>query len=599
MVFLSTALVLFSAAAAPQESAPRVSPNLTRPAERAGALRLKLPFAEGAKFLCCQGIGGIISHQRGSLNEFAWDFEMPVGTPVHASAHGRVVLVVDEHSKGGYDESMRSKANAVWIDHGGGALSSYVHLAQDSSLVQVGQLVRAGQPIALSGNTGYSVGPHLHFAVINSLGKSLKASFIDAGVPVEGKAYVSQNDGNGCTWWTGDSKIPEDLFADAGIHLSVAPSAHIWDPKATQTFAGHCPWKDKVVFFASTWTGGRTLIHKQVPVRDDGSFEVNLEPPALRYLLSHSRFRVSMAPRDADGKFGSSDMLGIHWIESAPNEARRVHLPFFGDAVHCARKGEVISVGHGKAKRELHCVTTQLDSGQGARACAGGRVIQVSMASKAGIRSIVSSRSACVHVDHGGGLEVLYAGLDPGSVMWAPGDVVSGGSVLGTVGVKAVTASRKLLLVSVGAQDGPLHFIEGPSRAKRSSRVVGRDGPVKAVVFGRDSTLPLDAFVSSGITLAPDRPIPASTYHVGTRYVIQGTTEEPSGTVEFLIRRASSRAAKVVAMATSTETGAFKLVVVLPESLKDEPYRFALTTTAGKSKRRKAPVAWRPLLAIR
>lgn len=599
MVFLSTALVLFSAAAAPQESAPGVSPDLTQPAERARALRLKLPFAEGAEFLCCQGIGGIISHQRGSLNEFAWDFEMPVGTPVHASAHGRVVLVVDEHSVGGYDESMRSKANAVWIDHGGGALSSYVHLAQDSSLVQVGQLVRAGQAIALSGNTGYSVGPHLHFAVINGLGKSLKASFLDAGVPVEGKTYVSQNDGLDCTWWEGDSKIPGDLFADAGIHLSVAPSAHIWDPKATQTFAGYCPWKDKVVFFASTWSGSRTLIHKQVPVRGDGSFEINLEPSALRYLLSHSRFRVSMAPRDADGKFASSDMLGIHWIEAAPTRARRVHLPYFGELVHFASKDQMISVGHGKAKRELHSVTVQLRSGQVARACAGGRVIEVSMTSKAGIRSEVSSRSACVHVDHGGGLQVLYAGLDPGSVLWAPGDVVPGGGVLGTVGVKAVTASRKLLLVAVEPQSQPLHFIEGPRRARRSSRVVAREDPAKAVVFGGDSTLPLDAFVSSGITLAPDSSTPASTYHVGTRYLIQGTTDEPSDTVEFVIRRASSRAVKVVATARSTETGAFKLEVILPESLKDEPYRFALTTRAGESKSRKTPVAWRSLLAIR
>jgi hypothetical protein len=310
-----------------------------------------------------------------------------------------------------------------------------------------------------------------------------------------------------------------------------------------------------------------------------------------------------MALVDAEGIFSSSDMIGVHWIESTQGPGRLVHLPVSGGEPCEVFADEVISVGKGKAKRDLHSVTVQLSDGQEARACAGGRVLQTLVTSKAGIRESVSPRSACVHMDHGGGLEVFYAGLDPGSVKWTVGDVIAAGSVLGTVGVKSVTSSRKLLLATEGTATGPLKFIEGNSDVNASVRLTSKNdpasGPANGLVFGSDSRLAPTAFAPNGVTLGPESSTPASTYHVGTRYLIKGTTAVPSGTVELVVRRGTSTRSKVLAKTVALESGAFELEFVLPESLKNEPYRYALTSSASQSKAAGAPAVWRPLLAIR
>lgn len=88
------------------------------------------------------------------------DFRAPCGTPVRASAAGRVTHAA---RRGGY-------GNQVRIDHGmlgGPALStSYSHLS--SMEVTPGQYVRAGQPVGRSGTTGSSTGCHLHFMVYST-----------------------------------------------------------------------------------------------------------------------------------------------------------------------------------------------------------------------------------------------------------------------------------------------------------------------------------------------------------------------------------------------------------------------------------------------
>lgn len=82
------------------------------------------------------------------------DFVVPVGTPVYASAGGIVTYAALNHS--GY-------GNMVEIDHGNGIITRYAH--NSKLLVKVGQMVKRGQEISLSGDTGRSTGPHLHFEV--------------------------------------------------------------------------------------------------------------------------------------------------------------------------------------------------------------------------------------------------------------------------------------------------------------------------------------------------------------------------------------------------------------------------------------------------
>jgi murein DD-endopeptidase MepM/ murein hydrolase activator NlpD len=82
------------------------------------------------------------------------DLAGPTGTPVVSTARGQV-------SYAGYDAG--GLGNLVVIDHGYGFLTRYGHLSK--ILVRTGQTVGRGDLIALSGSTGYSTGPHVHYEV--------------------------------------------------------------------------------------------------------------------------------------------------------------------------------------------------------------------------------------------------------------------------------------------------------------------------------------------------------------------------------------------------------------------------------------------------
>ncbi len=81
------------------------------------------------------------------------DFSLPVGTPVRATAAGVVRTV----------EKQRGLGRLVKIDHGGGVQTVYAHLHE--ARVSRGDRVERGQVIALSGNSGRSTAPHLHYEV--------------------------------------------------------------------------------------------------------------------------------------------------------------------------------------------------------------------------------------------------------------------------------------------------------------------------------------------------------------------------------------------------------------------------------------------------
>lgn len=86
------------------------------------------------------------------------DFAVPVGTPVKAAGAGTVVKA---GPNGGGDGP--AYGNAIVVKHANGTYSQYAHLSKIKA--HVGQKVAAGQQIALSGNTGNSSGPHLHFEI--------------------------------------------------------------------------------------------------------------------------------------------------------------------------------------------------------------------------------------------------------------------------------------------------------------------------------------------------------------------------------------------------------------------------------------------------
>lgn len=123
-----------------------------------------LPLAsDGARI--DQGYGGTFSHDDAE-NLYAVDFAVPVGTPVLAARGGVVMQVQDGHAHTGLDRgAYAGRANFVRLLHPDGAMSLYAHLQPGGVLVRPGQPVAAGQRIGLSGNTGFTTGPHLHFVV--------------------------------------------------------------------------------------------------------------------------------------------------------------------------------------------------------------------------------------------------------------------------------------------------------------------------------------------------------------------------------------------------------------------------------------------------
>lgn len=112
-----------------------------------------------------QGWGGAFSH-RDDENRHAVDFATPEGTPVLAAREGVVMQVEDRFAGGGLGSTDDTgRANFVRILHDDGTMALYAHLAPAGARVRAGERVRRGQRIATSGNTGYSGGPHLHFAI--------------------------------------------------------------------------------------------------------------------------------------------------------------------------------------------------------------------------------------------------------------------------------------------------------------------------------------------------------------------------------------------------------------------------------------------------
>lgn len=157
----------------------------------------RLPFAPGSTHKVTQGYNGHYSHH--GSDQYAIDFKMPVGTPIHAARGGIVAKVKDDSNKGGADRKYENHANYVLIRHDDGTLGNYAHLAKGGVKVVVGQRVQAGELIALSGNTGFSSGAHLHFSVFKTKdGKgrvSIPVKFETADdtsiTLVEGKTYRS------------------------------------------------------------------------------------------------------------------------------------------------------------------------------------------------------------------------------------------------------------------------------------------------------------------------------------------------------------------------------------------------------------------------
>lgn len=123
-----------------------------------------LPYEEGKSFKIGQGYNGRSTHQ----GENTLDFNLPAGETITAARSGKVVRIKEDSNRGCPNESCAKLGNYVTIMHKDGTYAEYYHLKQNGVLVELGTEVEEGQPIGLTGNTGWATGYHLHFIVYKS-----------------------------------------------------------------------------------------------------------------------------------------------------------------------------------------------------------------------------------------------------------------------------------------------------------------------------------------------------------------------------------------------------------------------------------------------
>lgn len=120
------------------------------------------------------------------------DFGVSIGTPIYAAADG-VVARVDDNDKGAAKWRRYQYGKYILVGHANNLSTLYAHLSKQ--IVKVGDIIKRGQIIGYSGNTGYATGPHLHFGVYYTPELEFKSvppanGLVPVGVTVDPAGYL-------------------------------------------------------------------------------------------------------------------------------------------------------------------------------------------------------------------------------------------------------------------------------------------------------------------------------------------------------------------------------------------------------------------------
>lgn len=155
-----------------------------------------LPYPIGEAYMIGLGPCGGSYHSQGLPDQFAIDFNMPIGHTILSARSGRVIYVEERGADG------TTMNNFVTIQHDDGTFAMYMHLTQDGAAVEVGQTVPRGGLIGYSGNTGFAGYPHLHFVVVTEE----RWTFPYTSIPVTFK-----------------NTIPNEKSLEEGVHYPAYP----------------------------------------------------------------------------------------------------------------------------------------------------------------------------------------------------------------------------------------------------------------------------------------------------------------------------------------------------------------------------------------
>ena len=216
---------------------------------------------------------GYFSHTDDSVH--AVDFPCAEGTTIVAARRGIVQAADGSSDTGCGDPECADQGNYVIVDHGDGTFAKYWHLQYDGALVAAGDQVQRGEPIGLSGNTGWSTGPHLHFAVEDVFGYTLplwveEYGDLTYGVPSAGITVESENEEQDEAGTIDYASCPSDTFLHMGVELtSEVPCSHA-SAGTTYDVEGFAWSDDGYVMIARYLTDGWDY-HCE-PLLSDGSF---------------------------------------------------------------------------------------------------------------------------------------------------------------------------------------------------------------------------------------------------------------------------------------------------------------------------------------
>ena len=179
-----------------------------------------LPFKHGKRVRVGQGNNGSGTHR--GIN--AIDFNLDVGDSIYAARDGLVIEIKEDSDTGGNAPKFEPYGNFIKVYHEDGTIGSYVHLVQKGSFVKKGDKIKEGQLIGISGNTGWSSGPHLHFMVSynrNFKNFTLPVKFLNYDgqlfIPIESKSYYSYHPGK-------PKYQVEDRFQESKFEGKMEPS---------------------------------------------------------------------------------------------------------------------------------------------------------------------------------------------------------------------------------------------------------------------------------------------------------------------------------------------------------------------------------------
>lgn len=128
----------------------------------------KLPYPKGKSYKLLQGNNSTPTHNT-ILARYAFDFTLDIGDTITAVQDGYVVEAVDGYKGWGMSDKWKPFGNQIMVyDTISHLFTMYGHLKQHGSLVEVGDYVKSGQSIALSGKTGQTTEAHLHFNIFQA-----------------------------------------------------------------------------------------------------------------------------------------------------------------------------------------------------------------------------------------------------------------------------------------------------------------------------------------------------------------------------------------------------------------------------------------------